>query len=276
MPNSWLYGRPAAEQADRRHGRHTSRVRLLGGGRRWGDLHLRLGFLRGLNGGQAAERPYCRDRRHAQWERLWEVAADGGDFNFGTATFSGSMGGTLLNAPIVRMDAAPTGGGYWEVAADGGMFNFGGAPLSARWAGFHWMHQWWVWPGCKQPARGWRAPAASQCHHNIPSPSSSPERRIEPQLGVGALGAAIQLCRSFTRLVLLPPGGLGRWDFDRLFVGGSHSPGADGTGSPLGGAGSNSRRSALSGTPACPRVGSRISQGMVPEPPCRPPPPLPP
>ena len=125
-----LHGRPAAQQADRGHGRHPRRQGLLAGGLRRGHLQLRRRRLLRLHG-----RPAPQQARSWAWpppptaRGYWLVAADGGIFTFGDAAFYGSTGGMHLNKPVVGMAATPDGQGYWLVASDGGIFTYGDAPF---------------------------------------------------------------------------------------------------------------------------------------------------
>ena len=115
------------QPADRGHGRHPRRRRLLAGGHRRRHLRLRRRRLPRLH--RVAD-PEPADRGHGRHPRrrgYWLVAADGGIFAFGDAAFHGSTGSLTLNQPIVGMAATPDGGGYWLVATDGGIFAFGDA-----------------------------------------------------------------------------------------------------------------------------------------------------
>ena len=117
------------EQADRRHGRHAERARVLPCrlGRR--HLQLRQRDLRRLHGRPPLNKPIVGMGVTAAGG-YYLVGADGGVFNFGGAPLLGSAGSLKLNKPVVGIGVAP--GGYYLVASDGGIFDYpggGAAPL---------------------------------------------------------------------------------------------------------------------------------------------------
>ena len=104
------------EQADRRHGADPDGQRLLAGGVRRRDLHLRRRPFYGSTGTVHLAKPIVGMAATPTGKGYWLVASDGGIFAFGDADFYGSTGNVHLAKPIVGMAATPTGKGYWLVA----------------------------------------------------------------------------------------------------------------------------------------------------------------
>ena len=135
-----LPGRPAPQPAHRGHRLEPDRARLLAGGLRRRDLHLRRRLFHGSAGSLPLDKPVVGMTPTSDGGGYWLVASDGGVFNYGDAGFFGSMGGQPLNRPILGIAATTDGGGYWLAASDGGVFNYGdagffgsmgGSPLNA-------------------------------------------------------------------------------------------------------------------------------------------------
>ena len=122
------------QRARCRHGGHSGRARLLGGGVRRRHVQLGDAKLYGSMGGKPLNKPVVGIATTPDGLGYWEVATDGGIFNFGDAAFLGSMGGKPLNKPVVGITGDQATGGYWEVASDGGLFAdnapFFGSPAS--------------------------------------------------------------------------------------------------------------------------------------------------
>ena len=119
---------PGAQQADRRHGGHPRRRRLLAGGLRRRGLQLRRRqFLR------QHRATWCSTNRSSAWRPPPTAAATG--WWPPTAGSSASATPTSTAAPATWCSTSrssawrprPTGAGYWLVASDGGIFTFGDA-----------------------------------------------------------------------------------------------------------------------------------------------------
>ena len=94
-----------AQQADRRHGGHAGRQRLLARRLRRRHLRLRRRAVLGSTGGIQLNKPIVGMAATANGGGYWLVASDGGIFTYGDAQFWGSTGGIRLNEPIVAHDA---------------------------------------------------------------------------------------------------------------------------------------------------------------------------
>ena len=84
------------------HGGHPRRPRLLAGGLRRGDLHLRRRrLLRLTRAASPLNKPIVGMAADASGLGYWLVASDGGIFTYGDAGFHGSAGRMMLNEPVV-------------------------------------------------------------------------------------------------------------------------------------------------------------------------------
>ena len=100
------------QRADRGHGRHAGRRRVLAGRQR--RRHLQLRRRRGSSARPArscSTRPIVGMAATPDGGGYWLVARDGGVFNYGDAGFFGSAGSLPLNAPDGRHGRRPTTAG---------------------------------------------------------------------------------------------------------------------------------------------------------------------
>ena len=115
-----LHGREAPERADRRHRVLEIRRRVLAGGSRRRDLHLRRPpRSSGRSGTVHLDQPIVGISALKSGAGYRLVARDGGVFTFGEAVFWGSLGGRGIT-DVVGMATTPTGNGYWVLRKSGG------------------------------------------------------------------------------------------------------------------------------------------------------------
>ena len=98
--SSTARGRDPAQQAHRRHRRHSEWGLLAGGVRRRVFTFGNAAYS-GSEGGTPLNKPIVGIAATPTGKGYWLVASDGGIFSFGDAAFYGSEGGTPLNKPIV-------------------------------------------------------------------------------------------------------------------------------------------------------------------------------
>ncbi len=123
-----ITGRDTAHGADRGHGGHAERSRLLAGRRRRRDLRLRRRRLPRIDGWATSWPPRSwawRPRRTAAATGWWPPTA--GSSPSATPPSTGRWAATPSTSPWWAWRPPPTVGGYWTVASDGGIFSFGDA-----------------------------------------------------------------------------------------------------------------------------------------------------
>ena len=116
--------------ADRGHGRHPGRERLLAGGLRRRRVRLRRRRLRGLDGRTAPQRARRRHRRGRRRPRLPAGGLRRRHLRLRVGALRTARPGDIAAGPAHRgHGGAPgtSGNGYWLVASDGGIFSYGGA-----------------------------------------------------------------------------------------------------------------------------------------------------
>jgi hypothetical protein len=108
-------GAHASQRADRRHGGHARRGRLLARRFRRRGLQLRRRHVLRVDRGHASQRA-DRRRRPPDGGGYWLVASDGGVFSFGDATFYGSA--TADINPLLVDELANTDGAQQVIVVD--------------------------------------------------------------------------------------------------------------------------------------------------------------
>ena len=109
---------------------HARRRRVLAGGLRRRDLHLRRRGVLGLDrAASGSTSPSSAWRRPATATGTGWWPPTGASSASATPASSGRRGAGA-DKPIVGMAATPDGGGYWLVASDAGVFTFGDAVFS--------------------------------------------------------------------------------------------------------------------------------------------------
>ena len=116
------------QQADRRHGGHPRRRRLLARRLRRGHLQLRRRPLLRLD---RIHPPQQADRRHGGHPRRRRLLARGAPTGASSATATppstGRAAGNRSTSPSSAWPPSASGHGYWLVASDGGIFTYGDA-----------------------------------------------------------------------------------------------------------------------------------------------------
>ena len=118
------------QPADRGHGRHGRRRRLLAGGLRRRDLRLRRRPVLRLDGRHP---PQPADRGHGRHRRRRGLLAGGLRRRASSPSATPGSSGRPATSPSRSRSsgwrATQDGRGYWLVAADGGVFAFGDATV---------------------------------------------------------------------------------------------------------------------------------------------------